>query len=96
MPLIHRARFLPATTGGIGEGSGSSSARAVAPLGDSRRCANVASNYVAPRNVDVCLPPRYAMDAGCRFPVIWTNDGHNLFDPRTACIGADWGIEEVI
>jgi predicted alpha/beta superfamily hydrolase len=46
--------------------------------------------------VDVWLPPRYAMDDGCRFPVICLHDGQNLLDPKTAYIDVDWGIDEAI
>jgi predicted alpha/beta superfamily hydrolase len=96
MPLIHRARFLPATAGGIGEGSGSLSAHTMEFFGELRRHANFTSSYVASRNVDVWLPPRYAREDGCRFPVIYMHDGQNLFDPTTAYIGVYWGIDEAI
>jgi predicted alpha/beta superfamily hydrolase len=31
-----------------------------------------------------------------RYPVIYMHDGQNLFDPKTAFIGVDWGVHETI
>lgn len=43
------------------------------------------------RRVSVYLPPQYAADPGCRFPVFYLHDGQNLFDPRTSYIpGRTW------
>lgn len=51
------------------------------------------SKFVAKRRVDVWLPPGY-YDSDRRYPVIYAQDGQNLFDPSTAYIGVDWGIQE--
>ena len=96
MPLIQRARFLPATGGGIGEGSGPLVVPIMEGLGNLVRHANFVSSYVTARNVDVWLPPRYALEDGGRFPVIYMHDGQNLFDSRTAYAGVDWGIDEAM
>lgn len=53
------------------------------------------SQYVAPRPVDLWLPPGY--DAGTtRYPVIYMHDGQNVFAPTLAFTGIDWGVDEAI
>ena len=41
------------------------------------------------RRVTVWLPPR-ARGRGARFPVLYLNDGQNLFDPARAFAGNTW------
>ena len=41
------------------------------------------------RDLIVYLPPNYEPD-GCRCPVLYLQDGQNLFDPATAFGGQDW------
>ncbi|MBT8094716.1 MAG: DUF5110 domain-containing protein [Gammaproteobacteria bacterium] len=48
------------------------------------------------RNVVVWLPPGYEDDADTRYKVIYMSDGENLFDPRIASWGVDWGIDEAM
>lgn len=65
--------------------------------GTLKRHANFPSKHVLARNVDVWLPPGYEKaDNGKRFPVIYMQDGQNLFDPKTSYIGVDWGIDETM
>jgi predicted alpha/beta superfamily hydrolase len=49
-----------------------------------------ASRYLStPRDIVVYVPPGY--DAGSRnYPVLYLQDGQNLFDPATAFLGQDW------
>ena len=54
------------------------------------------SKYVLPRTVDVWLPPGYEAGSRQRFPVLYMHDGQNLFDPRTAYAGVDWGVDETM
>ena len=61
-----------------------------------RRHPGFASRYVAPRHVDVWLPPHYQDAPGHRFPVIYMQDGQNLFDPQISFLGVDWGIDEAM
>jgi predicted alpha/beta superfamily hydrolase len=61
-----------------------------------KRHADLASRFVEPRNVDVWLPPGYALEDGRRYPVIYMHDGQNLFEPKTAFGGVDWGIDRAI
>jgi len=44
----------------------------------------------------VWLPPGYsqAENQGRYYPVLYLNDGQNLFDPATAYIGIDWQVDE--
>ncbi len=43
------------------------------------------------RNVFVALPPSYDTDRERRFPVVYMQDGQNLFDPATSYAG-DWRL----
>lgn len=58
---------------------------------------DVASAYLdETRNVEIWLPPGYEDDPERRYPVIYMSDGENLFDPRIASWGIDWGVDEAI
>jgi enterochelin esterase-like enzyme len=48
------------------------------------------------RQLRVWLPPGYssAENEGRRYPVLYLNDGQNLFDPATAFAGVDWNVGE--
>jgi enterochelin esterase-like enzyme len=48
------------------------------------------------RNVVVWLPPGYEGNSDRRYKVIYMTDGENLFDPRIASWGVDWGIDEAM
>lgn len=53
------------------------------------------SKFVAPRQVDVWLPPGYESGNG-RFPVLTMHDGQNLFDPATAYGGIAWAVDKAV
>ncbi|MFN0109587.1 MAG: alpha/beta hydrolase [Blastocatellia bacterium] len=62
--------------------------------GEFRHHTNFHSNWLANhRNVLVYLPPGYA-DESKRFPVLYLQDGQNLFDTATAFNGVEWGVDE--
>jgi len=63
--------------------------------GTLHRYENFPSGHVAPRHVDVWLPPGYDQNAA-RYPVIYFHDGQNLFDPALAYIGVTWGVDEAL
>ena len=48
------------------------------------------------RFLRVWLPPGYSQpeNDGRHYPVLYLNDGQNLFDPATAYIGIDWQVDE--
>jgi predicted alpha/beta superfamily hydrolase len=46
------------------------------------------------RMVRVWLPPGYDARRAMRYPVLYLNDGQNLFDPATAFAGVDWRAGE--
>jgi len=48
------------------------------------------------RNVEIWLPPEYDSNTTTRFPVLYMSDGQNLFDPRIAATGTDWGVDEAV
>ncbi len=51
------------------------------------------SRFVAARNVDVWLPQSYALHPDRRYPVLYMQDGQNLFDPKLVFNGNDWDID---
>lgn len=52
------------------------------------------SAYVMPRNVDIWLPRQYQISAQKHFPVIYMQDGQNLFDHTKAPLGIAWDIDD--
>lgn len=48
------------------------------------------------RHVSIWLPPGYEDNPDQDYPVIYMSDGQNLFDPRIANTGIDWGVDEAI
>ena len=46
------------------------------------------------RSLVVWLPPGYETEVDTRYPVIYAQDGQNLFDPATAFAGVDWGLHK--
>ena len=47
---------------------------------------------LAPRQVQVWLPPNYERDTARRYPVLYLHDGQNVFDAAAA--GAEWQVDE--
>ena len=60
------------------------------------RYAAFPSAHVAPRAVDVWLPPGYDAAPERAYPVFYMHDGQNLFEPSWAFAGVDWGIDEAM
>lgn len=54
------------------------------------------SAYVDARDVTVCLPPDYFTDTLRRFPVIYLQDGQNLFFADSSYIGVEWEADEAL
>jgi predicted alpha/beta superfamily hydrolase len=58
---------------------------------------DVGSAHLArPRHVEIWLPPGYDDAPTARYPVLYLSDGQNLFDPRIANTGVDWGVDEAV
>ncbi|GMV05988.1 MAG: hypothetical protein AMXMBFR53_22650 [Gemmatimonadota bacterium] len=58
---------------------------------------DVSSAFLGPsRHVEIWLPPGYDQSPEARYPVIYAADGQNLFDPRIANTGVDWGVDEAM
>jgi enterochelin esterase-like enzyme len=58
---------------------------------------DVGSSFLEPtRHVEIWLPPGYDDDPAARYPVLYMHDGENLFDPRIANTGVDWGVDEAV
>lgn len=66
--------------------------------GELHRISRFQSNFLeTPRDVIVYLPPGYQDDVSRRFPVVYMQDGQNLFEPGTAFIrGQHWRVGETI
>jgi hypothetical protein len=57
---------------------------------------DVRSNVLgSSRHVEIWLPPGYDTSRA-RYPVLYMHDGQNLFDPRIANTGVDWGVDEAV
>jgi predicted alpha/beta superfamily hydrolase len=48
------------------------------------------------RDLIVYVPPGYDGDGERRHPVLYLQDGQNLFDPATAFGGQDWRVDETV
>jgi enterochelin esterase-like enzyme len=46
------------------------------------------------RTIIVYLPPDYETNPDRRYPVLYMQDGQNLFDSSTAFAGIEWGVDE--
>src|SRR5438105_14419935 len=46
------------------------------------------------RTLVVYLPPGYDARPDLRYPVLYLQDGQNLFDPKTAYAGNEWKADE--
>ena len=58
---------------------------------------DVGSAFLGPtRHVEIWLPPGYDEAPSTRYPVLYMHDGQNLFDPRIANTGTDWGVDEAV
>ena len=58
---------------------------------------DVTSEFLAEsRHVEIWLPPGYDEAPDRRYPVVYMSDGQNLFDPRIANTGVDWGVDEAM
>jgi hypothetical protein len=58
---------------------------------------DVESAFLEPsRHVEIWLPPGYDRAGTTRYPVLYMHDGQNLFDPRLANTGVDWGVDEAV
>ncbi|MDB5013144.1 MAG: histidine kinase [Daejeonella sp.] len=51
---------------------------------------------LADREVTVWLPPGYQKNSKQRYPVIYMQDGQNLFDAAKTSFGVEWGIDETV
>ncbi len=58
------------------------------------RYAKFPSKFADRRNVDVWLPADYSKTK--KYAVVYMHDGQNLFDPREAFGGVDWGVDETM
>lgn len=69
---------------------------ALGVTGERRIIKSFASRNISPRQVEIWLPPGYGRDTTARYPVIYLQDGQNVFDPATSFGGVDWGIDETM
>ncbi len=50
--------------------------------------------WVAPRPVSVYVPPDYHTETDKRYPVLYLQDGQNVFNPHTSFAGVAWEADE--
>jgi len=55
---------------------------------------NFEGRSVLPRDIIVWLPPSYDSLTDKYYPVLYMQDGQNIFDPSTSSFGIDWQIDE--
>lgn len=48
------------------------------------------------RSLRIYLPPSYGENAAKRYPVVYMQDGQNLFDARSATYGVAWRVGETV
>jgi predicted alpha/beta superfamily hydrolase len=63
--------------------------------GSLHRHADFASRHVQARHVEVWIPPGLEASAS-RCPVLYLQDGQNLFAPGSAYGGVDWGVAPIL
>ena len=61
-----------------------------------QRHANLPSQFVPARHIDVWLPDSYNTYPEMRYSVLYMHDGQNLFDSKTATHGETWGVAEAL
>ena len=57
---------------------------------------NFPTNLVLPREVDVWLPPGYDENKTMSYPVVYMQDGQNLFDPDLTMWHKTWAIDKAM
>ena len=62
--------------------------------GTLKRHEQISSQFLTrSRNINVWLPPGYE-ETDKRYPVLYLQDGQNLFDESTAAFGTEWRVDE--
>jgi predicted alpha/beta superfamily hydrolase len=64
-------------------------------IGEIRFHREMRAEGIRPRDALVWLPPGYDEDRDLRYPVLYMQDGQNVFDPETSFIGVSWQADEV-
>lgn len=54
-----------------------------------------ASQFVAPRNVEVWLPRQYFSNPQVALPVLYMQDGQNLFNAASSNFGVAWEVDDI-
>ena len=67
------------------------------PAGNLILHSSISSRFIeSGRLVIVYLPPGYDENLQTRYPVLYLQDGQNLFDPATAFANQDWGLSSLL
>ena len=62
--------------------------------GTVERITDFETDLVAPRDIEIWLPPSYKNAPERRYPVLYMHDGQNVFDPDgSQYSGWDWGVD---
>ena len=54
----------------------------------------IGDSSIRGRTLDVWLPDNYHADDTLHYPVLYMQDGQNLFDPAMSSFGVDWSVDE--
>lgn len=65
-------------------------------IGNMRRTRLRSTIHKLERDIWVCLPPAYQSNPERQFPVLYMNDGQNLFDDAAAFGGTAWGVGKAV
>lgn len=98
-------RTAAATNGGVleiqvaawGDGEGAAKRQQLEPslTGNVQRIEGFHSKILGnARDIVVYLPPMYGREPDRRFPVLYMQDGQNLFDRATSAFGVEWEADE--
>ncbi len=68
----------------------------IIPMENVIKHAQFTSRFVAPRDIDVWLPPGYEENPETRYPVIYMHDGQMLFDPANCWNKQAWEVDSVM
>jgi len=66
--------------------------------GDLRLESFTSTVFANTRTLRILVPPDYDAPANRdrRYPVLYLNDGQNLFDPSTSTFGGEWRVDETV
>lgn len=56
----------------------------------------ISKEFQNSRTLRIYLPPSYFENLQKKYPVLYVQDGQNLFDPETSAFGVEWALDETL